>query len=111
MKYSLDFHIIASKAVLDSFAVEFPLATDSKLWQDVHGKEVSRSVDEWGNLVLSGHLRFENLLDAQTLRDKLNAKVSPALKTQLKAAGSWIKLHDCNHDIDPPKSCIVKWEW
>ena len=110
MKYSLDFNIIATDAILDALKGEVPLKADSRLWQAVEGYELVKMTDENSNKVLTGHIRFNIQADAEAIRDKVKAKITPAILSQIQS-GSYLKLHTCDHDSANRAGCNVLWEW
>lgn len=110
MKYSLDFNIIASDALLDALKNEAPLKTDLKLWQASEGYELVKTLTEDSLPVLMGRIRFNTQLDAEVIRDKVKAKITPSILSQIQR-GSYLKLHTCDHDLVNRAGCKVIWEW
>ncbi|MDI6756454.1 MAG: hypothetical protein QME32_00360 [Endomicrobiia bacterium] len=110
MKYSLDFNIIATDIILNALKNEVPLKTDSRLWQAVEGYELVKTLTEDLSPVLRGFVRFNTQLDAEAIRDKVQAKVTPAVLSQIQA-GSYLRLHTCDHDSPDRTGCKIVWEW
>lgn len=104
MKHSLDLMIVCNdKTTLDAITNALPSADDSRVWAEQYQAPV-QSVDENGNAVLSGMVRFHEDIDRTDIEDAVQ---SVGGMFSLCEPGSYLRLHDCYHDTTPPKSCEV----
>ena len=104
MKHSLDLRIICNdKTTLDEIATNLPGADDARVWVEQYDPP-TQSVDENGDAVLTGMIRFYEDADRADVEDAVQVVDG---MFSLCEPGSYLRLHTCHHDETPPKPCEV----
>ena len=104
MKHSLDLRIICNdKTTLTEIIAALPDADDARVWAEQFDALI-QSVDENGDTVLSGMIRFNENVDRIDAGDAVK---NVAGMFSLCEPGSYLRLHACYHDETPPKKCEV----
>ena len=104
MKHSLDLNIVCNDETTTAAILSaLPQADDLRVWADQY-EMPTQSVDETGDSVLSGMIRFNEDADRA---DVDNVLKSIAGMFALCEPGSYLRLHTCHHDEDPPQPCEV----
>lgn len=95
MKFSLDVHIVSTdQALLDGVMAGLPAATDPEVWDGEYSAPVQGD-DEGGNKFVDASIRF-NTESGRSVVEGIVTGLSGVLDGC--DAGSYVKLHDCNHD-------------
>lgn len=103
MKHSLDIRIISNnQGTLDGIMAALPGKDDSRVWSEQYN--LTQSVDENGDNVISGMIRFK---EDQDRADVMAVAESVEGMFALCEPGSYLRLHTCYHDEDPPKPCEI----
>jgi len=104
MKYSLDLYIISNdQDTLDGIMAALPGRDDLRVWAEQY-EAPTQSVDENGDSVLVGMIRFN---EDQDRADVAEAAEAVGGMFALCEPGSYLRLHTCHHDEDPPKPCKI----
>jgi len=104
MKHSLDLRIVSNNQdTLDGIMAALPGADDSRVWSEQY-ETLTRSVDENGDNVISGMIRFN---EDQDRADVAEAAEAVEGMFYLCEPGSYLRLHTCYHDETPAKPCEV----
>lgn len=104
MKHSLDLQIISNdRETLDGIMAVLPGKDDPRVWADKYEAPV-RFEDPDGNHVVVGTIRFN---EDQDRADVASAAAAVKGMFALCEPGSYLRLHTCYHDEDPPKPCEV----
>lgn len=104
MKHSLDLRIISNdQATLDQVMKELPAKDDATMWAAGYDR-LKRGVNENGDQVLSGMIRFNEELSRDQAQDVV---MGVAGMFTLCEPGSYLRLHTCYHDEKPVKPCEV----
>ena len=104
MKYSLDLRIISNdQATRDAILASLPSGDDSRVWAEGFDA-LTESKDDNGDAVLSGMIRFNESADRDTIENEVKDAQG---MFSLCEPGSYLRLHICHHDEDPPKPCEV----
>jgi len=104
MKHSLDLRIVCNdKTTLDAIAAALPGVDDARMWAEQYNAP-TQLVDENGDFVLSGMMRFNEDVDRAGVEDSVQGIAG---MFALCEPGSYLRLHTCHHDETPPKPCEV----
>ena len=95
MKYALDINIICTDAVtLDAVEAELPDVLDATVW-DGEYRAPYRGVTEEEETTLSCGVRFHNAAGRDAIEEAVIALTGVLSGCE---PGTYIRLHDCNHD-------------
>jgi len=104
MKHSLDLYIVSNEQdTLDGIMAALPGEDDLRVWSEQY-EAPTLSVDENGDNVLSGMIRFN---EDQDRADVAEAAEAIEGMFALCEPGSYLRLHTCYHDETPAKPCEV----
>ena len=104
MKYSLDLKLIAKdRLILEDIQTYIPSKTDNRVWDVEYNNNIV--IDEFTGLpVLTAQVRFHNDVDRTDVENAISSLQSMFNDLEV---GSYIRLHICRHDEEPPK-CDVE---
>ncbi len=108
MKYSLDLHIITNKQdVIDALLTKIPAKLDARVWADEY--EAAEGLNTEGNRYVNAKVRFNEDAERTTVWNWMKNKKDEA--NEFILTGSFIRLHTCYHDSNPPGKCIETNLW
>lgn len=104
MKHSLDLRIISNdQKTLDYVLAALPGQDDPRVWAEQY-QAPTQDVDESNDAVLLGMIRFNEDADRADIEYAVQGVSGMFARCE---PGSYLRLHTCYHDENPPKPCEV----